>query len=46
MEIPLEIALVILLTIYLLVKGIFYYNRKISALNKEKEVKNEYKPKL
>lgn len=45
MEIPLEIAVLFLLTIYLTVKGIFRYNAKKRALE-PKEIKNEYKPKL
>ena len=44
--IPLEIAIILFLSLVFLVRGIIYYNRKINALNEEKEVKNEYKPKL
>lgn len=45
MEIPLEIAVLIVLTIYLTAKGIFRYNAKKKALE-SKEIKNTFKPKL
>ena len=45
MEIPLEIAILLLLTIYLTAKGIFRYNAKKIAL-KTKEIKNTFTPKL
>lgn len=45
MEIPLEIAILLLLTIYLTVKGIFRYNAKKRALE-TKEIKNTFTPKL
>jgi hypothetical protein len=46
MEIPLIIAILYVLTIYLCCKALFSYNRKIERLNEEKEIKNTFKPKL
>lgn len=45
MEIPLEIAVLIVLTTFITAKGIFRYNAKKRSLE-SKELKNEYKPKL
>ena len=45
MEIPLEIAVLLVLIPYLVVKGIFRYNAKKRALE-SKEIKNEFTPKL
>ena len=45
MEIPLEIAFLLLLTIYITAKCIFRYNEKKRALE-SKEIKNEFTPKL
>jgi hypothetical protein len=44
--IPLIAVILYVLTIYILCKGIFAYNRRINRLNELKEVKNTYKPKL
>ncbi len=45
MEIPLEIAVLIVLTTFITAKGIFKYNAKKRALE-SKEIKNTFKPKL
>ena len=44
--IPLIAAILYVLTIYVLCKCIFAYNKRINRLNELKEVKNQYKPKL
>jgi hypothetical protein len=44
--IPLIFVIIYLLTVYILLKCLFAYNRKIDRLNEVKEVKNTYKPKL
>jgi len=44
--IPLIFVIIYLLTVYILCKGIFAYNRRINRLNELKEVKNTFKPKL